>query len=431
MGPFYIRRLKRRPWRALCALLLCAAFAALLCRLASQASAQRAALANVHEHMDVRCTISNVQGTSTSHLRMGNGYLWRVQDPEGMLTPYIRDLQLTKEFYYISQALQVDDGVLTGVTDPCCADVLDPDLGAEVTYFVQDFFDSDAAQCLVPEAFYQQLGEGGRLTLQVMDPLGDGQRHTYACTVAGFYLGAGTEIFLSWPCAERLMEDISETLSCDSMTFFARDNRQLSALAEAAATTFCPVDPTGSFTIFMYAMTVHDSQYLETVDALETNIRRTQLLIPALLLGALAAGFLSSYLAMRGERRSFALMRAVGMPRGRLTLAILAEQLLPPAIGCATAILWGNVLAGGVLLLCTVLGIGVGAIPIFRLRPAALLSKRGDFPCKRPFSASKTSPIPTRPRHRPCTPCGRCAIVLRRGAFTPSWAEAEAGRPPC
>lgn len=129
MGPFYIRRLKRRPWRALCALLLCAAFAALLCRLASQASAQRDALANVHEHMDVRCTISNVQGTSTSHLRMGNGYLWRVQDPEGMLTPYIRDLQLTKEFYYISQALQVEDGVLTGVTDPCCADVLDPDLG--------------------------------------------------------------------------------------------------------------------------------------------------------------------------------------------------------------------------------------------------------------------------------------------------------------
>ena len=376
MGPFYIRRLKRRPWRALCALLLCAAFAALLCRLASQASAQRDALANVHEHMDVRCTISNVQGTSTSHLRMGNGYLWRVQDPEGMLTPYIRDLQLTKEFYYISQALQVDDGVLTGVTDPCCADVLDPDLGAEVTYFVQDFFDSDAAQCLVPEAFYQQLGEGGRLILQVMDPLGDGQSHTYTCTVAGFYLGAGTEIFLSWPCAERLMEDISETLSCDSMTFFARDNRQLSALAEAAATTFCPVDPTGSFTIFMYAMTVHDSQYLETVDALETNIRRTQLLIPALLLGALAAGFLSSYLAMRGERRSFALMRAVGMPRGRLTLAILAEQLLPPAIGCATAILWGNILAGGVLLLCTVLGIGVGAIPIFRLRPAALLSKK-------------------------------------------------------
>ena len=155
-----------------------------------------------------------------------------------------------------------------------------------------------------------------------------------------------------------------------------RSLAELSALAEAAATTFCPVDPTGSFTIFMYAMTVHDSQYLETVDALETNIRRTQLLIPALLLGALAAGFLSSYLAMRGERRSFALMRAVGMPRGRLTLAILAEQLLPPAIGCATAILWGNILAGGVLLLCTVLGIGVGAIPIFRLRPAALLSKK-------------------------------------------------------
>ena len=103
MGPFYIRRLKRRPWRALCALLLCAAFAALLCRLASQASAQRDALANVHEHMDVRCTISNVQGTSTSHLRMGNGYLWRVQDPEGMLTPYIRDLQLTKEFFYIDR----------------------------------------------------------------------------------------------------------------------------------------------------------------------------------------------------------------------------------------------------------------------------------------------------------------------------------------
>ena len=26
MGPFYLRRLRRRPWRPLCVLLLCAAF---------------------------------------------------------------------------------------------------------------------------------------------------------------------------------------------------------------------------------------------------------------------------------------------------------------------------------------------------------------------------------------------------------------------
>lgn len=380
MGPFYLRRLRRRPWRPLCVLLLCAAFAALLCRLSEQAAGQERELERVHSSMDVRCTVSDVRGTSTTSLRMSEGIIWRVTDPEGPLTPHVRDLRMTKEFYYDCAELGVSSGALTGVTDESCAEALDPAFGAEVEYFSEGFYGSSDLLCLVSEGLYSQLGGSGSVALALRDPYGElwgDASGEYEFTVAGRYPGGGTEIYIPWPCAAGLMEELSGTLSCDSMTFYARDNRRLGALAEAAASTFCPVDPAGSSTIYSYALTVHDSQYLETVETLEASIRRTQLTIPALLQGALAAGFLSSYLYMRGERRSFALMRTIGMPRARLALAMLSEQLVPQAAGCAlAAAVFGRALPAAALFACTLLGVCAGAAPVIRQRPAALLSKK-------------------------------------------------------
>lgn len=380
MGPFYLRRLRRRPWRPLCVLLLCAAFAALLCRLSEQAAGQERELERVHSSMDVRCTVSDVRGTSTTSLRMSEGIIWRVTDPEGPLTPHVRDLRMTKEFYYDCAELGVSSGALTGVTDESCAEALDPAFGAEGEYFSEGFYGSSDLLCLVSEGLYSQLGGSGSVALALRDPYGElwgDASGEYEFTVAGRYPGGGTEIYIPWPCAAGLMEELSGTLSCDSMTFYARDNRRLGALAEAAASTFCPVDPAGSSTIYSYALTVHDSQYLETVETLEASIRRTQLTIPALLLGALAAGLLSSYLYMRGERRSFALMRTIGMPRARLALAMLSEQLVPQAAGCAlAAAVFGRALPAAALFACTLLGVCAGAAPVIRQRPAALLSKK-------------------------------------------------------
>lgn len=380
MGPFYLRRLRRRPWRPLCALLLCAAFAALLCRLSGQVDEQKSELELVHSGMDVRCTASDVRGTTTTGLRMSAGYIWRATDPEGPLTPHIWDLQLTKEFYYDCAALGVSSGALTGVTDESCAEALDPAFGADVDYFSDGFYGSGELLCLVSEGLYARLGGSGQITLTVRDPYGElwgDATGEYEFAVAGCYAGSGTEIYISWPCATGLMEELSGTLSCDSMTFYALDNRRLDALAEAAASTFCPIDPAGGSTIYSYALTVHDSQYLETVETIEANIRRTQLTIPALLLGALAAGFLSSYLYMRGERRNFALMRTIGMPRARLAVAILSEQLVPQAAGCAlAAAVFDGALPAAVLFACTLLGVCAGAVPVSRQRPAALLSKK-------------------------------------------------------
>lgn len=380
MGPFYLRRLRRRPWRPLCVLLLCAAFAALLCRLSEQAAGQERELERVHSSMDVRCTVSDVRGTSTTSLRMSEGIIWRVTDPEGPLTPHVRDLRMTKEFYYDCAELGVSSGALTGVTDESCAEALDPAFGAEVEYFSEGFYGSSDLLCLVSEGLYSQLGGSGSVALALRDPYGElwgDASGEYEFTVAGRYPGGGTEIYIPWPCAAGLMEELSGTLSCDSMTFYARDNRRLGALAEAAASTFCPVDPAGSSTIYSYALTVHDSQYLETVETLEASIRRTQLTIPALLQGALAAGLLSSYLYMRGERRSFALMRTIGMPRARLAIAMLCEQLVPQAAGCAlAAAVFGGALPAAALFACTLFGVCAGAVPVIQQRPSALLSKK-------------------------------------------------------
>ena len=70
-------------------------------------------------------------------------------------------------------------------------------------------------------------------------------------------------------------------------------------------------------------------------------------------------------------------MRTIGMPRARLALAMLSEQLVPQAAGCAlAAAVFGCALPAAALFACTLLGVCAGAAPVIRQRPAALLSKK-------------------------------------------------------
>ena len=283
------------------------------------------------------------------------------------LQAYITDLRITKEFTYSAPALgidplgSVDFTPLTGVTDPHCADALDPERGTEVCYFVEDFFDREDNVCLISQGLWLEL-EADAILLNVTDPfvnrqaeptLGKGE---VEFTVAGYYPGNSREIYIPFATAQRLCMELSNRRSCDSIAFLAADNSALEALAAAAAPCFGSADPQATEGL---ALTIRDAQYQATVAALAQNIRRVSYLLPLLLLLALGAGFLISFLSVRNERRTYALMRTLGMTRGKLLASILREQLLLAAAGS----ILGGLLSRALLpALCYLLCYGTGCL---------------------------------------------------------------------
>ena len=125
------------------------------------------------------------------------------------------------------------------------------------------------------------------------------------------------------------------------------------------------------------ALKIYDEQYRATVAALEQNIQRTALLVPLILLVSLGVGFLVSVLATRSERRTYALMRTLGMTRGRLFGSILREQLLLPAIAavlCAVAA--GKPLSALSYLISHTIGCCIAVIRSVRVPPTAILREQ-------------------------------------------------------
>lgn len=386
MDPYLFQRLWRRPWLSLCGLILSAVLCLTMGLLSGYRENLVQKLADTKAEYDILCIATDRHGARSTSLKMDQEILDFIYDEgEEGLAQHIRDLRITKEFTYSSfwgGTYLKSDLLLIGVNDERCDPELDPALGGEVTYLTDDFYTSDAYQCIVSEELLSELGSD-RIILNVEDPilsenirkytnLGTG---TVELTIVGSYAGTGSRIFMSFEAARRLSREISKEESCDSLSFFAADNENLDAIYSVAKRHFSKVDPNaGNKLKDKPALTVHDGQYKATVTALEQNITRTGYLLPVILLLGLGMGFLVSFLFTRSERKTYALMRTLGMDRKRLFGSILREQLLlvAAAVLIASAITL-ELIPGAVYFLCY--GIGCAAC-IFRaisVPPTAIL----------------------------------------------------------
>ena len=386
MDPYLFKRLWRRPWLSVCSLILSAVLCFLMGYLADYRDNQQEKLENVKEQYDVLCIVTDRRGTRADSLRMNDQVARLLADTsETGLAQYVRELRITKEFFYTSPVLGMTDAVfqptLIGVSDPRCSELLDPEKGGEVTYFVEDFYNQSEYVCLISEEKYRLL-EQDTVRLFLEDPFIDPGLYDFLgsgmveMTVGGYYSGSGDTIFISFDASQRLCDEISNGLrSSDSVAFFAADNEKLPEIYEVSGKVFGTVDPNASEQAFLQiAMTIQDGQYRASVTALEQNITRTGYLLPIILLLGLGVGFLISFLFTRSERRTYALMRTLGMTRGRLFGSILREQLLLVvlAVAASTAVTWEPVY-GGVYFLCYGVGCAACILKAIRVPPTAIL----------------------------------------------------------
>ena len=386
MDPYVWKRLWRRPWLTLCGVVLSAVLCFLLCFLSGYQQAQQEKLKETQESFQVLCVLSNRRGTQTHGLRMGSVVYYIATSPEMGLLPYIHDLRMTKELEASCAQLGIAEGMLLGVTNERCADALDAAMGGGIVEMEEGFFESDELICLVSQEKYAMLGAEKTVTLFVKDPrynpeYGDwpgGGAGAVPMRVAGCYAGRGDEVFMPFRAAWDLGYTLSGSSCVDSLAFVAADNLALDALKEAAMQHFGQVDPLADDNADpRIALTVHDEQYRAAVAVLEQNIRRTGYLLPLVVLLGLGVGFLVSFLATRGESRTYALMRTLGMTKRKLFFSVLREQVLLalPAVPLALA-LTGRFLPAAGYLLCHVMGCCAAVVRAVRIGPTAILREQ-------------------------------------------------------
>lgn len=380
MDSYTFKRILRRPWLSLLSLVIAAALCVTLCYLTGYLRRERERMDRTRSAYEILCLVSDTRGTKTDDLGMTHFFTDFLLDEESGLGSYIKEPRLTKRFTYQADKLAGD---LLGVSRAECAAALS-DAVADESFIPEGFYEQTDYVCLVPKAMYDQYA-GQPLTLELTDPKGatpqygpNNGKGTKDFTVVGWHSGQESVIYMPYPASQLLAQTLSGFGTTDSASFLLADNNSLEQMLEAAKEWFSPVQPgvyvpQGS----RFGLIIRNEQYKATMAAMEQNIRRLQYLLPLIAVLSLAAGFLVGFLATRSEARVYALMRTLGMTRGRLLGTTLLEQLILPLLAAlAVGAGMGAPLPAAVFLACHAVGCAIAIFRAVRVAPAAILREQ-------------------------------------------------------
>lgn len=388
MDPYVLKRLWRRPWLSLCSLILAGLLCVLLSYLSDYRQDQQTRLQEVKENFEILCVATNLSGSNSTNLKIEPEVADFVFDRETGLGSHAKDVRITKRFEYDAPTLIFEyftgEMAVTGVTSPRCAQALDVNQGGYVTWLEDGFYESSENICVVSQMTYDSL-ENLVIPMRLTDPVSykvwrdpESGSATLELRVVGYYTGGGADIYIPYGTSQKLLEEITGKGGCDAISFLAADNEGLEELRKAASKMFYSVNPlAGNTAASTLALSIYDEQYRATVAALEQNIQRTALLLPLILLVSLGVGFLVSILATRSERRTYALMRTLGMTRGRLFGSVVREQLLLPILAAVlTSLVMHKPIAALAYLIFHTIGCFIAVIRSVRVPPTAILREQ-------------------------------------------------------
>lgn len=335
-----LRSLTRRRLACLLLLLFLISGTAALQLLGVLLCAQEAALERVYDDFEIRCTVSNASGTRTDGLNIFSYYLGLLQSCEQHdFAAQIKDLRLK-----ISLPLDDMNGTqwkLRGITRLDADYALLPENGATVRFYDgydESLLQTDRKLCLVPLSLAAELklgADGARYAVLFVN----GAQERFL-VIGEYFSGAQNIVYCPFDYMYSRFSEQGELLGAESASFNVRDNRELDAFRKNAYTYFLEPDPNATTPpgVFL-GLLIQDAQFTATIQKIDDNIHMLRLLIPTLCTVSVGISFLASYLFMRGRARECAVMRTLGVHRGRVILLLLCEQALLCALGGGSALL--------------------------------------------------------------------------------------------
>ncbi len=375
MDPYFLKHLLRRRLNTLASAVFCIILCALICFLSVYADNQESELRDVRENMDIRCVVTNARGNQTTELGIRAKYIDFVMNEDSPFHVYVRDVETSKRFY-------TADGVdFIGVSSEVCSDRLNPAMGGAYHTNV-DFMNSSDYVCLVSGEKYESLKDE-TLTVDLYDPRAKNENDTvrhkvYSFRVAGYYPGEGDTVYIPIKTAISMASEIAinSYYKVEEMSFFVKDNSTLDEMKKLAKEVFIEAKPDNDRVSVNFALVFYDSNYLTTVATLKQSIESTRFLLPFIMALGLGLGFVISFLSTRGESRRYALMRAVGMTKGKLFLSVLREQsAIPFAAAALTAVVFAAPLASLEFFLFYEVGCMISVLRVVRVRPIIILKE--------------------------------------------------------
>ena len=370
MDGYGLKRILRRPWLSLVSFFVCGALCVLLCILLLYRDRQEARLADIKQNYEVLAVVTDSRGTRSDDLNISRRYIDFLQDEQDGLGAYIRDLRLTKAF---SAWSPLGTGKAIGVSNEYTADALNPKAGGVWYAEVEDFFASEERICLVAASKYEAFN-GQEIVLELTDSYtienGTGE---FPFRVVGWYGGDSSDVYMPYGTAQIIAGRLADTRSADSVRFSVKDKEEIDEMLAAAEKVFRKIDPSSGSEGF-FALTVYDKQYKATIASMEQNIRRTSYLLPLIGILGLGAGFLLGLLGTRGEIRTYALMRTLGMSGFRLFCTVMFEQILLPLLAAGiVALIFRRPLPALVFFGCHLVGCALAILRPVSAPPTRLL----------------------------------------------------------
>lgn len=321
MRAFFRRRIA---FALLAAVAAGGAFSAIL--LQNLIARQETALRDTMEHTIISCTVTNARGTDSGNLQMLSAFVEMLagkrRERGCALDDYVKNVRAKAELpldepegFRLCRILSVDS-----------VPALSQAEGAEVRFYDgwnEEVLRRSEQVCLLPP---ELATADGRITvsadaeapvsLQIVGVVTNGPANVIYCP-----------FFMPWT------QGVSVAFLTDSCSFDIRDNRLLAESKAYIYEWFVRPDISNQTDGLTFGVLVHDEAFQRNVAQLRDTLSMLRILQPLLFFLCGCIGFFASFLATRGRTKEFAVMRCIGIGRWRVFWLVMAELLLPAAIG--------------------------------------------------------------------------------------------------
>jgi len=384
---------------------------------------------NTLENFPVIAVLSNLSGDNTDELEIDMRYINLFSDPDANFSLYdfTGDIAMRRIADNAGVSGQTDDFSLIGISGIRSDAALNPETGAEITFFPgydEQVFTSNELVCVISEDMNVFVNNGLLnviLHMQLPDDIlwhegvmmyGNMSNWIYAIEVDGVIVEVDIDdyttiipgeivtqetelmvvgtvtgvdrgtIFSPFWTVNELAEELTEVPPfSDSLSITVSDNRELDAFKETASLSFPRTNPV--FDSRPFAMTIMDLEFYETLEPLRQNIIVVDVATPFIYILSVAVGFLTSVLLTRRRKAEFAVMRSIGVNKWVVFANALTEQVMLSIAGAVlgvafVTIAWGytSYTRPGVFLACYLFGSVFASIGAARTNVMKVLRDR-------------------------------------------------------
>lgn len=353
-----VRSIRRGRYKSLLSVLICAVITLLLCLYMGNLENSRQMLRELPKALPVTASVSNLSGSMDAGLQISEERLDGILQSEYAEHPLV-SVRLMAGFGEFdirdwAENLTMYGG---GINDVDAVEGLNETDISLMEGAGTDFLQSDRMECMIQKDILEEKGlkVGDTVTLTTYyywywdygeprsSPLDVGE-YTIVGTMenVGSYLGVlPANILLPFQTVRESYARAEIPFYADSCKFTVKNPLELNAFKEQMGELqFLPVSATAEYSFDGNALTVRDDTFIRSAERTKESISLLEGFLPFVFLVVLFAGYLTSYLFTQNRRAEYALMRSVGVGRGKAYAVFLGEYLI---------LSLGGSLAGGLM----------------------------------------------------------------------------------